>query len=386
MSTNANARGERERHPLSDLFPAMAPAEYALLKRDIAEKGILQPILLAPDGSILDGRHRYQAGLELGLEDGDFAFQQLPEGTGDRELVAQALSLNLHRRHLSQSQLAMVAARARPLFEDVLGDKATIAAVNEAAAKALQVGQQLVASAVKLQEKSNATQALLDAVDSGKAALDDSLAVANQADDVQADALERIGDGRAKTLRKALQQIRRQKQIEQIRKAPPVEGKYAVLVVDPPWRYDKRPEDVTQRGQTPYPTMSPEELMALKLPAADDCILWLWATNAHMPLAFQLLEHWGFTSKTILTWVKPRIGVGDWLRGQTEHCILAIKGHPVARPPGATSTVLAAPTGKHSEKPDAFYQIVEQLCSGSKAELFSRKEREGWRCFGGELP
>ena len=50
--------------------------------------------------------------------------------------------------------------------------------------------------------------------------------------------------------------------------------------------------------------------------AGPDCVLWLWTTNAHMREAFNVLDAWGFTFKTILTWVKHTMGLGDWLRGQ----------------------------------------------------------------------
>jgi N6-adenosine-specific RNA methylase IME4 len=52
----------------------------------------------------------------------------------------------------------------------------------------------------------------------------------------------------------------------------------------------------------------------------DGCVLWLWTTNHFMPHAFAVLDRWGFEHKTILTWVKPGMGLGDWLRGNTEHC------------------------------------------------------------------
>jgi hypothetical protein len=62
--------------------------------------------------------------------------------------------------------------------------------------------------------------------------------------------------------------------------------------------------------------------------AARDAVLWLWATNAHLPDAFEVAREWGFSYKTTLTWVKPRMGTGDWLRGRTEHCLLAVRGRP----------------------------------------------------------
>ena len=71
--------------------------------------------------------------------------------------------------------------------------------------------------------------------------------------------------------------------------------------------------------------MAIDEIAAMDIPAEDNCILWLWTTNAFMHDAYHVLDAWGFTPKTILTWVKSRMGTGDCLRGITEHCILATK-------------------------------------------------------------
>ena len=61
-----------------------------------------------------------------------------------------------------------------------------------------------------------------------------------------------------------------------------------------------------------YPTMSYEELKELPIPqiAYPDCILWLWTTNSHIHEALHLIEQWGFTYKTMATWVKNRMGMG----------------------------------------------------------------------------
>ena len=74
-----------------------------------------------------------------------------------------------------------------------------------------------------------------------------------------------------------------------------------------------------------------------------------------------MLDAWGFEQKTILTWVKDRIRMGHWLRGQTEHCIMAVRGKPI-RELTNQSTVLYGPVGAHSQKPEAFYNLVERLC------------------------
>jgi hypothetical protein len=85
----------------------------------------------------------------------------------------------------------------------------------------------------------------------------------------------------------------------------------------------------------------------------------------------------------ILTWVKDRFGTGDWLRGQTEHCLLCVRGRPMVTLSNQ-STVLFGPVREHSRKPDEFYALVEALCPGPKVELFARTSREGWACHGNE--
>ena len=160
-------------------------------------------------------------------------------------------------------------------------------------------------------------------------------------------------------------------------------GKYYVIVIDPPWQYSKRAEDPTHRGRCGYPTMSIEEISKVEIPAEEDAILWLWTTNAFMHEAYHILDAWGFTPKTILTWVKDKMGVGDWLRGRSEHCILAVKGKPLINLTNQT-TVLNAPMREHSRKPDEFYSMVEQLCPGKKIDMFSREPREGWDQWGCE--
>lgn len=171
--------------------------------------------------------------------------------------------------------------------------------------------------------------------------------------------------------------------VERLRDEPPLtqndEGPFRVIVVDPPWQYDARAEDASHRSANPYPSMPIGEIRALDLGAVahKDSVLWLWTTNAHLPEAFGVLAAWGFAYKTTLTWVKDRIGTGDWLRGKTEHCLMAIRGKPVVTLKGQ-STVVMGPMRQHSRKPDEFYALVESLCPGNRVDLFGRQQREGW--------
>jgi N6-adenosine-specific RNA methylase IME4/ribosomal protein S14 len=180
------------------------------------------------------------------------------------------------------------------------------------------------------------------------------------------------------------------RQAELIRaELPPLPGRgpYRVIVADPPWPYDLRSEDPSKRGVRPYPTMTIEQICAMPVAsiAHADSILWLWTTNTFMRHAFLVLDAWGFEAKTILTWAKDRVGTGDWLRGQTEHCLMAIRGKPVAQLTNQT-TPLRAPMRGHSVKPAEFYALVESLCPARRyADLFSRQRHgDRWDCHGDE--
>jgi len=163
-------------------------------------------------------------------------------------------------------------------------------------------------------------------------------------------------------------------------------GKYDVIVIDPPWSYgtEKAYDPDGYRGTCPYPTLQQEEILKIKLPHKEDCILWLWTTNTHLINAYELLEEWGFVPKTFLTWNKVNIGIGRWLRNVTEHCILAVKGSPVWTNK-TYSTLITEKRTEHSVKPEAFYKMVDEICVGRKLDYFARKERKGWDVFGDEI-
>lgn len=401
-------------HPVASLFPAMTDLEFYELKEDIRLHGLKVPILLSKDGRIVDGRHRYKACNELGITP-SFTKSKFDD---DATLAVDVVSMNLKRRHLTDSQLGMVGARLRSLFEAAAKQRAEEgrkagAAATKAKAKAKREGSSVpdrhtfkpVTGRKAAADAANkvgvntrmvehgvrvlriATPEVVKAVDAGMVPLTAASRLTKHEPETQKAVITMLEKGEAKNVRDAVRKLTLEAQVAAIKKTPPPVGQFEVLVVDPPWTFNKtREDDDTQRGRTPYPTMTEEQIAAIKLPVATNSILWLWTTNAHLVTgeASRILQAWGFNPKTMLTWVKPKMGVGDWLRGQTEHCIMATKGRPVVTPP-IPSTVLNAPVGAHSEKPDEFYALVENLCPGAKGELFARKARQGWNQHGVEL-
>lgn len=393
-----------EIHPAAELFPLMEGEEFDALCENIREHGLRQKITLLrrPHGDdvLLDGRNRKRACDVVGAELGYSYYQ------GD-DPVAFVLSQNLHRRHLNESQRGMVGAKLKSMYEEearqrMLAGKAADPGTEpsegaappkgrarDQAAKALNVGSTTVAKAEKI--ILNGIAELQAMVDQGKIRVELAEKLAMRPEDEQRAIVARIKAEVGKEPKAVVRRYDKDKIVDTIRNEPePLpEGPFRVIAADVAWQYDKRPDDGTQRGQTPYPTMSVEEIIRLGNKvieiAHQDSILWFWTTNAHMPIAVEAIKAWGFTWKTILTWDKGRMGTGDWLRGQTEHCILATRGKPTVDLTNQT-TILQAPSsrgpGGHSRKPIEFYEMVEKLCPGSKLEMFATEEREGWTQWG----
>lgn len=98
-------------HEVCDIFPMMGDDEFKGLVEDLAKHGLREPIW-THDGKVIDGRNRLRACKILGIE------PVIREWDGNGSLVAFVVSLNLHRRHLSEGQRAMVAAKIKPMFEE----------------------------------------------------------------------------------------------------------------------------------------------------------------------------------------------------------------------------------------------------------------------------
>jgi N6-adenosine-specific RNA methylase IME4 len=168
--------------------------------------------------------------------------------------------------------------------------------------------------------------------------------------------------------------------------------RYGVLSVDPPWRFSVYSEDTGQgrAAEAHYPTMALGDIAGIDVSsiAADDCVLFLWAPAPTLPEALEILKAWGFAYRTHCVWMKDKIGLGFWFRNQHEILIVAVKGDVPAPAHGTQwSSVIEAPRGAHSVKPDVFYELIEAYFpSLPKIELFARRRRQGWDCWGNEAP
>jgi len=202
------------------------------------------------------------------------------------------------------------------------------------------------------------------------------------------DILESVDSGKTSISHAHTKIKRRRKHID-----PPSlpEGIFDVILADPPWQYY-----LPLRGapDAHYKTMPTEDICKLEVEGvsiqekiADDAILFLWATNPQLKIAFEVLEAWGFTYVTNMVWVKEKWGTGYYLRGQHELLLIAKKGKiPPPIEEVRPSSVLNAAVREHSKKPDEIYDIIETIYPNRRyLELFARNGREKWVSWGLEV-
>lgn len=178
----------------------------------------------------------------------------------------------------------------------------------------------------------------------------------------------------------------------ELRSAPvpwPV-GKYACIVVDPPWPLRKTPMRVrpNQVGFD-YPTMSLDEIAALPLEqlALTDCWIFLWTVQKYLRSAFDIMESWGGTHVCTMVWHKN--GGIQPLNRPMFNCEFVLMGR-IGNPQLASSadfpTCFYARRQGHSVKPQAFYDILRRVTRPPRLDLFGRREIPGFDSWGNQAP
>jgi len=187
--------------------------------------------------------------------------------------------------------------------------------------------------------------------------------------------------------RRVIREWRRQQRVSHndVPEPPPFPaGTFRTIVVDPPWTFSQEFGDGLA-GDV-YRTMTLEEICALPVHeiAAPDSHLYLWVPATKVPDGIQVMEAYGFRYVALLTWVKPSGGLGRWWRYASEHIVFGVRGKLLTRP-NLTNVVHAKRSG-HSRKPDEFYDHIEKASPGPYVDLFARRERPAWVCWGNEIP
>lgn len=385
-------------HPAADIFPLMEGAEFDALVADIREHGLREEIV-RHEGMILDGRNRARACKAAGVAP-RFAEWRPKNGESPIDYV---ISLNLKRRHLNESQRDMVAGRAKPMYEAEAkarmlagkadpgakwreGDKGKAAAKAAAAVNTSTRGVERATKVLK-----SGTTALQSAVDSGKLPVSVAAKVADAPAEVQNRVAAAVRSGVKPA--EALRQERRR----DLCTAPLPAGKFRVIYADPPWQYSDTRTDLDgyneSAAEAQYPTMSVSQLSALEVAqlAADDAVLFCWATFPLLPDALEVVRAWGFKYKTAFVWSKGRANFGHYHDASAELLLVCTRGSgvPDSDKREAQVQVVKHP-GKHSAKPEEFRALIERLYVRRKGEFFIELFRrgvapKGWKVWGNEV-
>lgn len=365
----------------------MEGREFDDLVADIQTHGLREPIWTY-QGQILDGRNRWRA-----CEAGGIASRPMREYEGD-DPVGFVVSLNLHRRHLDESQRAMVAGKIATLPAHRPSETAPIGAVSQDnAADMLNVGRRSVQRAREVLDQG--APELIAAVERGQVSVSAAADVAELPKGEQREIVAR-GEKQileaAKRIRAGKAENRREQRIERVaamaNPSPDLPTqRYPVIYADPPWRYEFA-ESESRAIENQYPTMTLDEIRALNVTdlATPDAILFLWATSPKLAEAMSVIDAWGFTYRSSAVWVKPQLGMGYYFRQQHEILLVATRGEmPAPAPADRPRSVVTADRLAHSAKPVEFAEAIERMYPAlPKIELFCRAPRDGWAVWGNQ--
>lgn len=168
--------------------------------------------------------------------------------------------------------------------------------------------------------------------------------------------------------------------------------KFKTIYADPPW-FEMGGGQIKRGANAHYELMRTIDICNLQIDgrhvswlADDNAHLYLWVTNNFLADGLRVMDAWGFQYKTCITWVKDRIGLGQYFRGQTEHLLFGVKGMvPYKKINGKRAqgkTYYYYPKSEHSRKPHEFYNMIEHVSSPPFIELFARNKHEGWESWG----
>jgi len=369
----------RPYNEIAQLFPLMEGQDFEELKADIAANGLREAIWLHPDRSILDGRNRHRACIETETR------PQFRTWEKQGSLVSFVVSMNLHRRHLSESQRAIVAAKIANLEGPGRPEKITAFAVISQgdAGSLLNVSSDSIQRAKKVLAKG--APELAQAVELDKIAV--SLA---------AKATELPEGKQVKMVGLIEQGVKPKEAYRQVTRPEPVEfettGKYRVIYADPPWQYGNSGvinNDNYGRAERHYPTMSLDELckLPIKNMAEDNAVLFLWVTSPLLEECFAVIRAWGFKYKTSFVWDKVKHNFGHYNSVRHEFLLICTRGSCTPDSDKKFDSVVTCErTERHSEKPQEFRKIIDTLYPhGRRIELFAREKFEGWDTWGNEV-
>jgi N6-adenosine-specific RNA methylase IME4 len=364
------------------LLPPLPAEDYAQLEQNIIKDGCHDP-LKTWQGILIDGHHRHAICTRHGIP-----YKTVPIALESRAHVKVWMIDNQRgRRNMTPAwAIEMELAKKEQLL--VIGREKYTETVGRPARKSLSPSDNDLASG---KSKHNTRQSIAKAAGTSTG----QVGMAEQVKKKDPELWEKAkaGDVSIKeaynTVKKTEKIAEREAEIEAQRQAIESgeaklpEGEFEVVVMDPPWAYGRKYDPETSRAANPYPEMSQADLLQLTPPCGNDAVLFMWTTHQFIWDAKELLDKWGFVYKAAIVWDKGKMGMGHWLRMQCEFCLVGIRGKPTWANTKYRD-IIREPRREHSRKPEAFYEMVEDITTGRRVEFFAREQRKGWSTYGND--
>ena len=398
---------------IPDRMRRLRPDVVDELAESIAAQGLLHPITLrkrASDGAhvLVAGRHRLEAVRKLGQQ--TVAAVILDGADSDRAQLVE-IDENLVRADLTPAERAAHQAKRKEIYErlhpETKAGAAQAKGMNAAQGRGRQNGDHVGRYTADAAKKTGKSERSIQREAARGAAIPDVAALAGTSLDKRAelDALARLPPDEqhklaerakagekvsAKTHAKKIMRDAREQTLAAKQLALP-NKRYGVIVADPEWRFEpwSRHTGLDRAADNHYSTSCTEVIAARDVQsiAADDCVLFLWATGPMLPHALLIMATWGFNYKSHYVWGKDKVGTGFWNREKHELLLIGTRGNVPCPAPGTQwDSLIMAPRGRHSAKPECFLDMIEQYFPTlPKIELNRRgAPRPGWDAWGNE--
>jgi N6-adenosine-specific RNA methylase IME4/ParB-like chromosome segregation protein Spo0J len=347
----------------------------------IKENGILEPLVIKRDGTIISGHRRWLTAKALNMESVPVRVLEFENELDEREAI---ITFNKQREKTFSQKMAE--AEELEAIERERARKRQVASLKKGE-------ERPVRETLPEREAGRTRDKVAQAVGIGSGRSYDKAAkvweAAKEGNEVALELVEKLDKGEV-SIHKAYKDIRRQElrkeKQEKLQTRELPTGVFEVILADPPWRYQFS-ETQSREIENHYPTMDLDDIKNLNVPSADDSVLFLWATAPKLEEALEVLNSWGFTYKTCAVWDKEKIGMGYWFRGQHELLLVGTKGSfPTPEPSARFSSIIKEPRSTHSTKPKVIYEMLEAMFPGrTYLELFCRTPRDGWEVWGNEV-
>ena len=336
---------------LDSLVPKLTPEDEQSLDESIKENGQWEgyPLTVAPDGDICDGMNRYRKFLKYKVEVKYVIDKSLKTLEDKKIFVIKNL---MSRRHLNNWQRGLLGIQLMELVEHQSGKK-SLNVVDQVPGLKIRTFDKII----KINKVASAE--IKKKLDSGTISVNNAYVLVTKKD----------------------------------RNLPKVElptDQHDVLLCDVPIRYDFN--GGSGKAENHYDTMTVEDLCDMKIPAADNAIIFFWIPASNLLYGIQILTAWGFSieKRPHFIWKKNKSFIGSWMHTNHELLLIGVKGK-MPTPAKIFPSVIEADVTAHSEKPKIVYSMIEEMYPSSKTvkrkylELFARSSREGWTSHGNEV-